>query len=476
MDLVTSAAAAFGDTPAILSPDRTLSFTDIDEQTAALAETLKAEGCDRGQVTALVMPNSTEMVLLLLALLRTGSIAAPLNYRFPPVRLQPMLDRLSPVTVIGPRRLTAPLSGHRKTDPHQLVDNSRVHANRHPVHRMDETGIPGISSPVTIIHTSSSSGSPKAALHSLGNHYHSALGSNSNIAFTPGDCWLLSLPLFHIGGYAILIRSLAGGGAIAVPPEEWTINDAIKALRVTHLSLVPTQLYRLVGDCSCHDALKQAKSILLGGSAIEPALLRQAAQLRLPVYLSYGSTEMSSQITTTTAPTTTVTAGRILPDRELSIAENGEILVKGPCLFQGYLSESGPVPATDEHGWFHTGDTGSLSPDGELLVTGRTDNMFISGGENIHPEEIERTLCHIDGIVRCLVVPVPDTEYGQRPAAFIETGPQAPDDQSILELARRKLGRFKTPVSLTRISSWHLLPGTEKIDRGWYRREVRKEK
>ena len=267
----------------------------------------------------------------------------------------------------------------------------------------------------------------------------------------------------------MLFRSLLGGGALAVAEPGTTIRNTLHNFQLSHLSLVPTQLYRMLDDEDTLKKLQRLKAILLGGSSVEPALLAGASKAGLPVYLTYGSTEMSSQIATTTGPTSTITAGKVLAHRELSIGADNEILVKGPCLFQGYLSGKAPLLATDTSGWYHTGDTGILSPDGELQITGRIDNMFISGGENIHPEEIERALCSLTGIRRAIVVPVSDPEYGLRPKAYIEIAENAPNDQEITDILSREIGKLKTPVAITRIDTWRLLAGTEKIDREYYK-------
>jgi len=469
MDIVARAAGRFGDHPALLAEDSILSFRELEKETSRIAATLDRRDIRNGKTAALCMPNSPELVLLLLALLRTGAVAAPLNHRFPAERLRAMLENLNPSVLVGTEELTGTLDFSVRLTPGKILSEAE-RATIEP--QFNSSTVQQFNTPVTVIHTSSSSGVAKAALLSFGNHYHSALGSNENLPFGPGDCWLLSLPLFHIGGYALLFRSLLGGGSLAAAEPDRPIAEALQRFDITHLSLVPTQLYRLLRDDASRNRLRRAKAVLLGGSAVEPALLRDAAKAGIPVYLSYGSTEMSSQIATTggTVPADAVTAGRVLPYRELSIGAGDEILVKGPCLFRGYLSPDGPGLETDGSGWFHTGDTGTLSPDGELRVTGRMDNMFISGGENIHPEEIERALCDIAGIRRALVVAVPDREYGARPKAYIEASDNAPGDEDILSRLRDGIGSIKTPASISRVCEWRLLPGTEKIDRGHYLR------
>ena len=467
MDIVAGAAKRYGDYPALITEKETLSFIDLEAAVSRIASVLEHYGIRKSDVVAICMPNSPELVLLLLALLRTESIAAPLNHRFPASRMQELLDPLKPVALVGPQNMTENLSVSLKLNSETVTAESSSAKERSK--QFNNSTIQQLNTPITIIHTSSSSGTPKAALHSFGNHYHSALGSNENIPFQPGDSWLLSLPLFHIGGYAMLFRSLLGGGTLAVTGPGISVNDALDRFHLSHLSLVTTQLYRMLQNTEPLKKLQGLKAILLGGSAVEPDLLKQASKAGLPIYLTYGSTEMSSQITTTSDPVNTITAGNVLPYRELLIGPGDEILVKGPCLFQGYLSDKGPLLETDAEGWFHTGDTGVLSPEGELRVTGRKDNMFISGGENIHPEEVERALCSLTGVLRAVVLPTPDPEYGFRPSAFIETTELAPADSEIKEKLSREIGRLKTPVAITRVKEWRLLPGTEKIDRGYYK-------
>jgi O-succinylbenzoic acid--CoA ligase len=148
----------------------------------------------------------------------------------------------------------------------------------------------------------------------------------------------------------------------------------------------------------------------------------------------------------------------------------GEILCKGECLFQGYLQNGRIEPQTDGDGWFHTNDIGRIDEKGMITVLGRKDNMFISGGENIHPEEIEKALLDMEGILQAVVVPVIDKEYGSRPAAFIQTEEsEKPDDEAIAGYIRKKLGKLKTPVKITRTLQWETLAGSQKIDRKRYR-------
>ena len=456
MDPVAQASRTFGDKPALINAGRRWNFTDLDADTARIAAAFEASGVQRGDIVALVAPNSAMLVLALMALLRMGAVAAPVNHRFPSSHIDGVLARLHPAMMLDESTLEAFV-----TDALSRTDAAFTAATE--MHRL-----------VSIIHTSASSGKPKAAVHSFSNHYYSAKGSAENLPFGPGDCGLLSLPLCHVGGYSMLFKCLLGGGSLAVPSPDESLTESLASFPVTHLSLVPTQLYRMLRADSGPERLRSLKALLLGGSAVSEPLLREAVGEKIPLCLTYGSTEMSTQVTTSPAPVTSAEgdSGVVLTYREVAIAEDGEILVKGECLFMGYLEESGLRTARDSDGWFHTGDMGELSEDGRLTVLGRKDSMFISGGENIHPEEIEKALCSIDGIEEAVVVPAPDAEYGMRPVAWIKVRRDVPDDAAIIASLRGTLGRLKTPQAFHRVREWQTLPGSAKIDRRWYRKNV----
>ena len=173
-----------------------------------------------------------------------------------------------------------------------------------------------------------STGAPKAALHTFGNHHHSALGSNANIALRAGDRWLHSLPLYHVGGLSILFRCLLAGATVALPQPGTTLGESIAGLAATHVSLVSTQL---LGCCERAPTWVGWRPSSWGGP-VPSSLVDEALARGLPLHTSYGLTEMASQVTTTppgARPEQLRTAGRALPGREVSISERGEILVRG---------------------------------------------------------------------------------------------------------------------------------------------------
>jgi O-succinylbenzoic acid--CoA ligase len=411
-----TAAKEHGNQPALIERRVTLTWSQTASAVDYLAEFLTDSGVRRGDRVAIIENNRIELPILILALIRIGAVSVLLSLRYPESTLTMMAERTGcRHNVFWTKRTREARLPSLK--PICLPPLSELNGARQSDRATDYCTSIDTDQPTTIIFTSGSTASPKAVLLSYGNHYYNALGSSTNLPVLPGDRWLLSLPLWHVGGLGILFRCLLSGGAVVLSDPSASLNNQIANDLITHVSLVPTQLRRLLDDphqCAVSSTLK---AILLGGSPISAALLSEAVSNQLPVYLTYGLTEMASQVATGSSDHPR--SPRVLPYRELQIAVDGEIVVRGETLFTGYVEDDTIVRPLDTDGWFHTGDLGSLDSGGCPTVLGRKDNMFISGGENIHPEQIERALTAIDGIFDALVVPVEDREYGHRPVAFI---------------------------------------------------------
>jgi len=293
--------------------------------------------------------------------------------------------------------------------------------------------------------TSGSTALPKIAVIGIQNHIRSAEGSLSINSSGPGDRYLQSLPLFHISGLATLYRCLLSGATLVMDRSngqaQWFIDK-----KITHVSLVPTQLDRLlVQETQGEFSFKQ---VLLGGGPVPASM--SSYKLGLPIMQTYGLTEMASQVITREVGG----QDQLLPNRQLKIAEDGEVLVKGATLFLGYQTIKGIELPLDDHGWFHTRDIGRWQ-DGCFSIIGRKDNQFISGGENIQPETIEARLQQHPAINRAIVVPLKDKTYGYRPFAFIEYAFESNDVLSteILESwTHSELPPYMRPVAFQHLS------------------------
>jgi O-succinylbenzoic acid--CoA ligase len=430
-----AAALSDPDTAAIISSQGTITYDELDGRVSAAAFRLRE--LEQGSRVALYLPKDERYVSLMLAVIRAGHVACPVSDRLPPKGVARLLERAACAALISDDEglLRTAGAGLYRFKPAPLCEDRQ---------RRELADIP-LERPATIIFTSGSTDIPKPALHTIGNHYHNALGSNANITLRTGDRWLHSLPLYHVGGISILFRCLLAGATIALPGHGAPIGESIADLGATHVSLVSTQLLRLLREDT---ELGSLKAVLMGGGPVSASLVDEAVSRGLPVHTSYGLTEMASQVTTTppdASPEELRTAGRVLPGREVSVSEEGEILVRGETLFAGYVEDENLDLPLDTNGWFHTGDLGELDENGCLRVLGRKDNLFVSGGENIQPEEIEEALTVLPGVDAAVVVPVPDPEFGHRPVAFVRTEGDAPGD--LAPKLREFLPGFKIPTA-----------------------------
>lgn len=379
--------------PAVIYKNSTYTYKDLNQSIKRFQSVWRSKVSSKDRVAFLCQP-SPDYIIALWALWRQKAISVHLNSYNPKNISLKQIRSLNCQLVVTDKFLN---DFKKYKGPLVVTQNSF-----------------DIDQELDVIFTSGSSREPKACLHTFGNHYYSALGSHEHIPFRKNDRWLLCLPLYHVSGLSILFRSFIAKGAVILSDN--IITD-IRKHNVTHASLVSTQLIKLIKEKKNIAVLRKLKAILLGGSAISPALLAACKKYNLPVYISYGLTEMSSQVATSRK--LRFDQVKTLRYRQLRIAKDGEILVKGHTLFKGYLHKGKLDRARDKDGWFHTKDLGEIQKR-SLRVFGRKDNMFISGGENIQPEEIERTLLKIKGIEEAIVVPQKDKQFGQRPIAFIK--------------------------------------------------------
>lgn len=441
-------ARIFPDDPALICGEEKLSFAQFNKKVWEIADYFLELGLKANQRIAILAPNSPQYIIVLYALFRIKAIACPISTRLPEEAVNESLDSIDCDFLITPFEniLTSQKINIKKINLQQTIDQKRaIHENAN--NKVFEIQY---EQDATILFTSGSQGKPKAVLHSFGNHFFNAKGANENIAFNPHDRWLMTVPLYHVSGLSILFRTLLGKGAVVLPSEGQNILKELKDQKITHLSIVPTQLMRLL-RMSKEDELfgsDSLKAVLVGGSSVPKHLIQTALQQAIPIYTTYGLTEMASQVATTKGLTKLedVAQARILKYRQMKIGEHNEIYVNGKTRFKGYVNKDKLETPFDKEGWFATGDLGVLKNNDFIQVTGRKDNMFISGGENIRPEEIERFLCQLDNIEDAIVVPIKHAEFGFRPVAFVKYNQSKciPKPEMIASIQNR-LPKFMTP-------------------------------
>ena len=412
-DSFFSDIARFGNEPALIdrASGRVIRYSE-------LAQSLPVTP---GGVVATWAKTSLDHVLFLLAALRQGALVAPISFRLPKAEA---IDR---ARHFGAKELWT----QEGSACQSRID---LAANAGPV-LTSRTLLQEMHSPGTLLQTSGSSGRSRVVWHDLAAHIASAEGSAFRLPLGPGCGWLLQLPLNHVSGFSIAIRCLLSGAAVVFSDSEYEA--------VTHLSLVPTQLQRLLDSGA---PLHRLRAVLVGGGPISSTLVERAICAGVPLHLTYGMTESASQICTTERLVETpnpLHAGAPLPGREVRISDAGEIQIRGPILAKNSLGPDGLwEDLADGEGWFCTGDLGAFTADGNLVIHGRRDRLIISGGENIQPETIEALLLEIPGIRRAVVVGKSHPEFGERPVAFLAGDFETSEVRQFLS---RRLERFAIP-------------------------------
>jgi len=299
-----------------------------------------------------------------------------------------------------------------------------------------------------IMDTSATSGEFKSVPLRWKQFYAHVQASQKSLGVTEEDNWLLVLPMYHIGGLTILLRSLYNGTCITLMEkfnEEHTLQ-LIADGSINMLSIVPTMLNRIVNRIDKH----HLRVVLVGGEFIPKPLVETCLSKKIPIYKTYGMTETTSQSTTfcvLDAPQKLDSVG--LPLQGVTIRINnpdadgvGEVLIQSPMLMDGYLGQA-PVS-----GFFNTQDIGYVDEDGYLYILDRRKNIIISGGENIYPQEIENVLYAHPAVAECAVVGMKDDKWGKVPVLFVVS---SLDDESIINYLAERIARYKLPKKISHL-------------------------
>ena len=305
-----------------------------------------------------------------------------------------------------------------------------------------------------ILHTSGTTGTPRAAVLTRGALLASAAASAANLGWLPGDRWLLCMPIARIGGLSILTRCLAARSCVVLADgfDAASFPQQVDADAITLASLVPTMLHRVQDAHPEWTPPPHLRAILVGGAAAAPALLQRAQRQRVPIVLTYGMTETCSQVVATPYAERYADAagdvGRALPGAEIRIRD-GQIEVRGPMLMAGYLGEAPLAPDT----WFATGDLGVLDAQGRLSVDARRTDLVVTGGENVYPAEVERALEACPGIAAAGVFGIPDPVWGQVVVAALVAAAEPPDDGVLAGHVAALLAAHKRPRRVFYVAS-----------------------
>lgn len=350
----------------------------------------------------------------------TGPAILPLDAGLPAARLGQLIEAFHPDAVVSPDGEATARSGGIRTGADTAV----------------------------IIGTSGSTGEPKGVELGAAALLHSARASLARIGARPGQRWLCCLPVTHVAGLQVLVRSLLCGTQPVLAPG--LDGAAVAASGCAHVSVVPTQLARLLGEEAAAPALAAFSSVLVGGAAADPGLLDRARAAGVPAVTTYGMSETCGGC---------VYDGLPLDGVSVRADEDGTLRIRGPVLMNGYRGRPDLTAAALPGGEFVTSDLGSVD-DGRVTVRGRADDVINTGGHKVVPGEVAAVLADCPGVREVVVVGRPDQQWGERVTAVVV--PSNPAEPPTLQLLRThvrvRLPRYASPSELVLTDTIPVLP------------------
>lgn len=468
-------AEQFSDHEAVVTDDRRLTYAQLRDEVRRAAAAMIDLGIAAGDRVAIWSPNTWHWVVAALATTYAGGVVVPLNTRYTASEASDILARTAAPLLITAGKF---LGADRSAD----LDRSALPALRHvvrvPIETTDGTWDDFVSrgtdlaaadaraaavrpdDVADILFTSGTTGRSKGVLCAHRQSLDAPAAWAECGQLTSADRYLCINPFFHNFGYKAGILTCLQTGATLIPQLTFDPEKAMAAVaeqRITVLPGPPTIYQTILDHPKRAEYDLTSLRFAVTGAAVVPVVLieRMQSELDIDIVLTaYGLTEASGFGTMCRAyddaVTVATTCGRPIADFELRIGDSGEVLLRGPNVMLGYLDDpEATAAAIDPDGWLHTGDVGTVDEHGNLRITDRLKDMYICGGFNVYPAEIEQVLARLDGVAESAVIGVPDERLGEVGKAFVVAKPGANlDEQTVIAYAREHLANFKTPRSV----------------------------
>jgi acyl-CoA synthetase (AMP-forming)/AMP-acid ligase II len=478
-DLIVRGASSYGDAPALVQGDRTLSFRGLRERVDALAAGLAALGIGAGERVCILAQNDTAYLELYGACARQGIVAYPINWRLTAAEVERVVERAAPAMFVADASTLAVVGdwpAAKRSIAHWYQLGETAAPGFAPLARLYAAGTPppapavDPAGPFAVISTAAVDVVPRGAVLTHANVLTANITAIGAFGLGPADRYLLALPLFHVTALGTALAHLHAGAACVVV-SRFDAEEAVRLIdhhRVTHLSDFPPVLGSVL------DAAEKLGSRLaslrdVAGLDAPPTIQRLHETTGARFWTGFGQSETSGFVSLQRVADRPGAAGRPVPaalirlvddyDREVPVGTPGEIVVRGPLVFQGYYGQPDVTAYTFRNGWHHTGDVGRLDADGYLHYVRRKPEkeLIKPGGENVYPAEVETVIVQMDGVTGVCVYGVPDPRWGEAVKAVVEVAaPGRYTGQQVSDFVGGKIARFKRP---------HVVVFTDKLPR-----------
>ncbi|WP_082105649.1 FadD3 family acyl-CoA ligase [Mycobacterium sp. UM_Kg27] len=467
-EMVLSVGDRFGDAEAIADGPVRLSFAELADRVLCAAGAFAAAGVAKGDRVAIWAPNSGDWIIAAFGLLTAGGVLVPVNTRFKPKEAEDIIRRSGAKLVLVEKGFLGLDFSAPPGVP--VIDlGSDFLSSGSPLQRSVEGG-----DIADIIFTSGTTGRPKGVMMTHQQNLRLYAEWCDLADLREGDRYLMVNPYFHTFGYKAGCIAACIRGATMVPVRVFDVGTVLKLIESERITMLPgpPTLYQSLLDARGPRDLSTLRAAVTGAADIPVDLVRRIRN-ELPfrsIMTGYGLTEAGTVTASRRGDSfedIATTAGQACEDIEVCIAADGEVLVRGYNVMVGYLDDpDATAEAIDAHGWLHTGDVGTLDAAGRLRIVGRKKDMFIVGGFNAYPAEIEGFLLEHPGVSQVAVIGVPDSRMGQVGKAFVvRSAADTPlSETELIAWSRDRMAGFKVPRSVCFVDTLPL-NATGKVDK-----------
>lgn len=434
-------------------------YRELNQKASRLAGYLQQEcGLKAGSRLAVVSKNNIEYVTLFFACAKVGIVMVPLNYRLPQSGLNELLDDADPHLVVYSEEFS-----FIKSDGAEAIscdEISEVLKSSQPRPSIYEANPDDIA---MILYTSGTTGKSKGAMISWRQIHWNSINTEISLELTGRDCAFVNTPFYHTGGWHVLLTPLIHhGGKLVLQPEfaAAECNELIEEEAITILFGIPTMLRMMMEESNFDEVdVSSVRFAICGGESCPIPIINRYKEKGIPIRQGYGLTEAGPNCYSLPAEDAIRKKGsvgfpnlhigvKIVDDdnEEVPQGEVGELLMKGPHVFAGYWRNSEASQEAIDNGWVHTGDLFRCDEDGYYYMVGRKKEMYISGGENVYPVQVEKVIYEHDAVAQVAVIGVPDEQWGEAGCAFVVLNDGSSMTREELQsYCQKYLAGFQTP-------------------------------